>query len=128
MTRDTPVACNLGALSAAERAQRSALSARVRERVVSVRETEGGFRLHLPGDATLYRQALDLIDLERRCCPFLELRLVFSSDEGPVYLDIGGNAEAKAFLVSSGVLGCAGWPDSSADIAPDAGDPPPAAG
>lgn len=125
MTRDVPVACNLGALSAAERAQRSALATRIREQVVCVRETDDGYRLCLPADAALHRQALDLIGLERRCCPFLELRLVFRSDEGPVYLDIGGSAEAKAFLVSSGVLGCAGWPDRSGDTAPEA---PPAAG
>ena len=70
-------------------------------------ETDAGYRLRLSPDPDLLRDTLDLICLERRCCPFLEMRLVFGSGDGPVFFDIRGSAEVKAFLVSSGVLGCA---------------------
>ena len=108
MTREIPIACNLDALSAAERRQRSSLAASIRAGVVDTRETDEGFRLRLSPDPALLRDALDLICLERRCCPFLEMKLVFGTGDGPVYFDIGGSAEVKDFLVSSGVLGCAG--------------------
>ena len=106
MTRDIPIACNLDALSATERQRRTDLATSIRERVVDMRETERGFRLRLNPDTELLRDTLDLICLERRCCPFLEMKLVFAGENGPVYFDIGGNVDAKAFLVSSGMLGC----------------------
>ena len=106
--RDIPISCNLDALSATERQRRSSLAAKIRRSVVDICETEHGFRLHLSADAALHRDALDLISLERRCCPFLEMKLAVSPGDGPVYFDIGGSAEVKAFLMSSGVLGCAG--------------------
>ena len=109
MNRDIPIACNLDALSETERQRRPALAASVRERVVDTHETERGFRLRLSPDAALLRDALDLICLERRCCPFLEMKLVFTGENGPVYFDIEGNADAKAFLVSTGVLGCGNY-------------------
>ena len=108
MSGDTPIACNLDALSAEERRQRAALADRLRGGTLRVQETTRGYRLHLNADPALYRDAVDFISLERRCCPFLELKLVFAEEEGPVYFDIGSGTEVKAFLAASGVLGCAG--------------------
>ena len=103
-----PIACNPGALSASERERRSALAGRIREHVVASTETETGFRLQLPADDASCAEVLEFITLERRCCPFLELRLVFSPGGGPVYFDLGGGPEMKAFLAASGLLGCGG--------------------
>ena len=106
MSTPIVIACNLDALTSAERSRRSSLGSEVCKGSVEIRETERGFRLELKRDWSLYRDVLELIALERRCCPFLELNLTFSPGDGPVYFDIGGNDEVKAFLVSSGVLGC----------------------
>ena len=105
--QDLPIACNLDALSSEERKQRSYLSSRIREHVIDISESKHGYRLCLKSDENLYRDALELILLERRCCPFLLMTLDFSSGEGPVYLDIGGSVESKAFLETTGMLGCA---------------------
>lgn len=101
-----PIACDLGALSTPERQRRSALAARIRKRVIASTESETGFRLQLPTDDASFTEVLELISLERRCCPFLEMRLVFSPGNGPVYFDVGGGPDVKAFLATSGVLGC----------------------
>ena len=106
MTRAVPIACNLDALSPDERRQRASLAKKIRAGVVDICETHDGFRLNLGSDPMLYRDALDLVFLERRCCPFLKMKLAFSPEDGPVYFDLGGSAEIKAFLVSNGVLGC----------------------
>lgn len=107
MSAVIPIACNLDTLSTVERQRRSSLAARIRDNVMETRETDVGYRLHLKPDPALYEDALERIFLERRCCPFLELNLVFSPGDGPVYFDIGGSAEIKSFLRSSAVLGCA---------------------
>ncbi len=108
MSSAIPIACNLAALSTPEQRWRSALAARIRECVIASIETESGFRLQLPADDAYCAEVLELISLERRCCPFLELRLVFSPGDGPVYLDLGGGPEVKTFLAASGMLGCGG--------------------
>ena len=102
-----PIACNLDTLSTLERQRRSLLAARIRDDVMETRETDVGYRLHLKSDPALYKDALERIFLERRCCPFLGLNLVFSPGDGPVFFDIGGSAEVKSYLRSSGMLGCA---------------------
>jgi len=108
MSGEIPIACNLDALSASERERRTSLTARIRGSAAEIRETETGFRLRLHPDPDLFRDVVDLIELERRCCPFLEMTVTFSPGAGPVYFDIGSGAGVKDFLVASGALGCAG--------------------
>jgi hypothetical protein len=103
----TPIACNLDALSPAERARRSELARDVQKRARSLDETETGYRMELPNDPSACAAALDLILLERRCCPFLSLELVFEPGDGAVMLGIGGPPGAKDFLRDNGLLGAA---------------------
>ena len=104
MSDDRPVlACNLDALSAEERARRSALASRVSDRVREVRETPDGYTARLDGEAEPLRDALDWILLERRCCPFLRIELRFDPATGPVWLQLGGGAGVKEFLSASGL-------------------------
>jgi len=39
-----------------------------------------------------------LIDLERRCCPFLTFRIVVEAGNQPICLEITGQAESKALI------------------------------
>jgi hypothetical protein len=39
-----------------------------------------------------------LVDLERRCCPFLTFRIVVEAGNRPIYLEITGPAESKALI------------------------------
>lgn len=106
MSRAAPIACNLDALTAPERERRAVLAARVRAGALSRDETDDGYRLRLRSDASLLDDVLELIALERRCCPFLELGLVFAPGNGPVHLELRGGEGVKDFLAASGVLGC----------------------
>ncbi len=102
-----PIACNLDALSAAERSRRSELALLLRGRANAIAEGESGFRIELPNDPELLRNALELVLLERRCCPFLSLELSFAAGDGPAALQIGGPPGVKEFLAETGVFGCA---------------------
>ena len=65
----------------------------------------------LPGDSEICEHALELILLERRCCPFLSLALTFEPGNGAVALAIGGAPGVKEFLTENGILGCAQLPE-----------------
>jgi len=104
---DATIACNLDALSSSERARRSELARTLRHSATGAVESESGYRIQLPNDPEICERALELILLERRCCPFLSLELCFEPGDGAVVLAIGGAAGVKAFLRENGILGCA---------------------
>jgi hypothetical protein len=101
------IACNLDALSPSERARRSELARIIQKRATSLEETDSGYRVQLPGDSEICERVLQLILLERRCCPFLSLALAFGPGDGAVALAIGGAPGVKQFLKENGILGCA---------------------
>lgn len=102
--KDVPIACDLNALSAAERTRRGELALRVRSRIAGVSELPDGYALLLAQDPDVYRDSLELCLLERRCCPFLELSLRLEPGGGPVSLRITGPSGVKTFLAESGIL------------------------
>ena len=106
-------ACDLGALSAEERARRSALASRVAARVREVRELPDGYAARLDPDRLLVGDALDWLLLERRCCPFLQLDLRFEPGDGPVWFQLRGGPGIKEFLMAAGLKPVA--PRSDAD-------------
>jgi len=108
LTDDLPaIACNLDALSPGERARRSELARSIQSSATSLDETDSGYRIQLPNESEVCQRALELILLERRCCPFLSLELAFEPGDGAVALMIGGAPGVKDFLRENGLLGCA---------------------
>jgi hypothetical protein len=108
------IACNLNALSPSERTRRSELARIIQTRSTSLEETGSGYRVRLPDDSEICERALELILLERRCCPFLSLALEFEPRAGVAALAIGGAPGVKPFLMENGILGCAQPGDRSA--------------
>ncbi|MDH3425425.1 MAG: hypothetical protein OEM22_02025 [Acidimicrobiia bacterium] len=108
------IACNLDALSPSERARRSELARMIQKSSTSLEETDSGYRVQLPDDSEICERTLELILLERRCCPFLFLALAFDPGNGAVALAIGGAPGVKKFLTENGILGCAQLTEQSA--------------
>jgi hypothetical protein len=101
------IVCNLDALTPDERERRSQTAIEIRDRAMGLEEVEAGFRVRLPNEPESCTRALELILLERRCCPFLSFELAFEPGEGEVRLTVGGPAGVKQFLRENGILGCA---------------------
>lgn len=99
-SRGETLACDLTALDATQRSRRALLAETLRTRASRVVERPDGYALHLAGDRELLRQAGKWIELERKCCPFLELRLRRDEATGGAVLEITGSAEAKAFIAA----------------------------
>ena len=75
----------------------------MRARFVSVEETADGYLARLPYDATVARDALDWMLLERRCCPFLSLELGFEPQSEAMWIRFEGGPVVKTFLTSAGL-------------------------
>jgi len=90
-----PIACDMTALSAAERNRYDVLRRFVLEGVEEVRNTAIGFQLRLHHGSLA--EVAEWMSLEHRCCPFLTLQLALKGD-GTAWIDIGGSGAIKTFL------------------------------
>ena len=66
--------------------------------VLETREMENGFAYRFPAEDRWLDALARLIGLERQCCPFLCFRLTAEPENGPIWLEVTGPPEAKAFL------------------------------
>ena len=93
-----PIACDMSALSAAERRRYDLLRPLVLKALDQVEETPTGFRLRIGGSASIADVA-EWMEMEHRCCAFLEINLSPGGD-GTTWIEIGGSAAIKAFLIA----------------------------
>lgn len=91
-----PIACDMTALSAAERHRYDALRPRVLNALDGVEETPTSFRLRIGASGPIAEVA-EWMQLEHRCCAFLDITLSLNGD-GTSWIEIGGSAAMKAFL------------------------------
>ena len=89
-------ACNMKALSAAERARHAELSKALLTAAQDTSELPDGYAFRFPA-ATLV-SAAEWVALEHRCCPFFTFSLEQARDEGPVVLRVTGSEGVKAFI------------------------------
>ena len=95
-----PIACDLGALSSAQRTRERALLAEFRGIFRDAQETDQGYRVVIPDDPLVLSRLGELVALERLCCPFLAFDLSIPAERGLVTLHIYGRLGAKSFLRS----------------------------
>ena len=96
-----PIACDLGALSAGQRAREQALLAEFKGMFREARETGRGYTVVVPDDPLVLSRLGEFLVLERLCCPFLTFDLCFPADRGLITLHIHGQPGTKAFLRSA---------------------------
>lgn len=90
-----PIACDMSALSSAERVRYEVLRARMLNSVVAVSATRDTYRLRLEPSTSLPELA-EWMTLEHRCCPFLTLRFALEPELSS--LEIGGSERIKTFV------------------------------
>jgi len=90
------VACSL--TTPELRARRAEILAFVRAHLAERRQLPNGLGLRFAPDSSVIARAAELMDAERQCCPFLELRLTVTSDRGPVWLELTGPEGTREFL------------------------------
>jgi hypothetical protein len=94
----SPLACNLDAISAADRPRYSELRKMLAGAVVGKRELPKGLALQIATDRLALSQLAEWISFERRCCPFFDFGIEVARESGPVWLSLTGRDGVKAFL------------------------------
>jgi hypothetical protein len=90
-------ACNMNAMTAAERARHPELSHTLFAAVQEKRELTNGYAFRLP--PADFMAAAEWVSSERKCCPFFAFQLELSKDQGPLWLRITGVEGVKPFIV-----------------------------
>jgi hypothetical protein len=97
-----PLACNRAAISAAERPRYQHLLSRLKAAVRDVKEQNDGFRLRLDESHISLAEAAEWMTFERKCCPFLAIRLETSGTQpGSSQLILTGPEGAKKVLAAA---------------------------
>lgn len=96
---DSPIICNLNALTKAERAAHMKITERLTSSVAGVEEVDGGYRLILRFEFAL-ADLMQWVEAERRCCPFLDFQIRLDRENGARSLQLTGRPGVKEFLAT----------------------------
>ena len=93
---ESPLACDLGAISASDRPRYNELRRAVAASVVGKRELADGLAIQIDTARIALPQLAEWISFERKCCPFFEFRLVLYPEA--VWLEVEAPGDAAAIL------------------------------
>jgi len=96
---ESPIVCNLNALSQAERDEHVADTKRLRAAIDRIEEVDDGYRWHL-GPLTAAADLLRWVERERRCCAFLDFEIRLGREGRDLWLQMTGRDGVKAFLAA----------------------------
>lgn len=100
-----PLACDLTALTAEERARHAQLWSHLHATAPIPVPTAHGFAFHCPPGRERAMDLAELAALEGRRCPFLDIRLHFAPAGGPLTLELTGDESVRAFLTDTLMTG-----------------------
>lgn len=98
MLGEIPIACTLDDRELQER--RQTVLCKVAESLIDVEELPDGFRYRFPAEDALLENLMRVINLERKCCPFLSFKLNLEAGNGFASLDLTGGQGAKEAIKS----------------------------
>jgi hypothetical protein len=93
-------ACNLKAISAAERPRYNDLVKRIRTAIRSRREIANGYVFKVDSKTVALPEAAEWVSMERLCCPFLTLQLTASGNQTDWLLTLTGPEGVKSLITT----------------------------
>jgi hypothetical protein len=100
-TTQSPLACDLTAISASDRPRYNELRRILAASAVGKRDLPNGVAIQIDIAKIPLPQLAEWISFERKCCPFFEFRIDLAPDSGPVWLTLTGRPGVKEFLASA---------------------------
>lgn len=100
MTEESPFACDMTAIAAAERSVHIATIEKLFRSVRSRRELSDGYAFELPNESDTLLTAAQFIVNERLCCPFFDFALEIEREVGAVWLSLKGRDGVKPFILA----------------------------
>lgn len=95
-----PLACRLDALDAAGRERHAALARELAGSIAGVEDLPSGYLVRFPARPFLFLRLAEWIELERACCPFLEIGLEIASAPREFRLSLTGPPGARELLAA----------------------------
>ncbi len=93
MSQEIPIACNLTNNELQER--RKTVLDKLAASLIDSEELTDGFRYRFPLDDSVLESLITVINLERKCCPFLSFKLSLEAGADFASLDLTGGQGAK---------------------------------
>jgi hypothetical protein len=98
MMTETPLACNMNALTREQREDHSRVTAQLVKAMLCVREIQGGYAFVFPNESQYITGIAEFIVNERLCCPFLEFGLNVKPNNLSIALSLSGPVGTQEFL------------------------------
>jgi hypothetical protein len=98
MKQNLPIACILTDKELQER--RKNYLTKTAQFLISAEELENGFAYKFPVEDKLLEDLITIINLERKCCPFLNFKLVLESQNNEVLFELTGANGTKEMIKS----------------------------
>jgi len=99
-----PFACNLGALSRAERVRYEQLGRKLAEARVETKELPSGYAFRLRKEALTLAELGQWVSAEHKCCPFFDLAIELKRNDA-VWLCVEGREGIKEFIRAELAIG-----------------------
>ena len=96
MNAEIPLACTLTDKQLQKR--RKDVLQKTAQSLIEVRELKDGFSYRFPAEDKVLQDLIGVINLERRCCPFLNFRLTIESRNDSVWLELTGREGIKEMI------------------------------
>ena len=94
----TALACDLTAFNPKQRERYQHVREQLHEMQKKIREVPNGYTFRYPVEDSVLSLLVEFIDLEGRCCPFLNFALDVKTERGPAWLTLTGPEGVKEFL------------------------------
>ena len=98
MNDDSPLVCNMGVFTPAQRDSHIENTTQLMQAVQSIQEVENGYQFTFPSETELITKVAEFIANERLCCPFLEFTLNVNANSEPISLSLAGPTGTQEFL------------------------------
>jgi hypothetical protein len=95
---ESPIACDLTALNAEQRARHKIVMQQLHASSQEVQELFDGYAFRFSNETSTILTAAEFVTLERLCCPFLNFVLEVECEGGPVWLRVTGREGVKHFV------------------------------
>lgn len=93
MDKEISIACSLTGKEMQKR--RKNILDKIAASLIDSEELPDGFRYRFPADDALLQNLISVINLERKCCPFLNFKLNLEAGKDFASLDLTGKQGAK---------------------------------
>lgn len=97
---ERPIACDLTQIPAELRARLGAELQRMFGRATALRPLPDGFALEFSNEHGTVATLGEIIEYDRRCCPFIRHALVHEPWDGPIRLELTGAPEVREFIAA----------------------------